>query len=189
MPRRRRHFPPNAVLHVVNRGVERRQLFATPKDYGRFLRLLDVALADNPVRLVAYALMPNHWHLVLRAPDPNDLSQFMHRLTWRHAAVFRKATQSTGLGHVYQGRYRAHLIDTERRYLVAVRYVEANPLRAGLVERAEEWRWSSLHERLHGIRRIVDGPVPLPRPRDWAAIVNGVEQGVLGPAADEEVWP
>jgi putative transposase len=133
--------------------------------------------------------MPNHWHLLVQAPSPGELSQFMHRVTWRHAAEVRKSTQSMGLGHLYQGRYRAHLVETERRYLVALRYVEANPVRAGLVAKAEDWRWSSLRERLREARRIVDGPVALPYPRDWVDIVNGIDRANVMPEPEDEVWP
>ena len=116
--------------------------------------------------------MPNHWHFVLWPRDVAELSQFLHYLTTAHAARFRYASGTTGFGHVYQGRYRSSIVDRDARYVRTLRYVEANPLRAGFVRRAEDWPWSSLSERLGVARRIVDGPVELPRAEDWVSLVN-----------------
>lgn len=172
MPRRARAFPDNSVLHVLNRGNERRRLFADDDEYAQFLWILDRTRRHVPLDLYGYVLMPNHWHLVLRAADVPELSQFMHRLSATHAVVLRRQTGSLGLGHVYQGRYRAAVVDTNLRYARTVRYVEANPVRARLVARAEDWPWSSLRERLYGVCRLTHGPVSLPEPDRWAALVN-----------------
>lgn len=172
MPRRARAFPNDSVLHVLNRGNERRRLFADDAEYAQFLWILDRARRSVPLEIYGYVLMPNHWHLVLRAADVRELSQFMHRLSATHAVVLRRQTASLGLGHVYQGRYRAAVIDTNLRYARTVRYVEANPVRARLVARAEDWPWSSLRERLFGVCRLSRGPVSLPEADRWAALVN-----------------
>jgi putative transposase len=172
MARPLRSFDPNSVVHVVNRGNERRTLFDRPREYDEFLRLVDRALHKRPTRLLAYVLMPNHWHMVLWPVDAPHLSQFLHLLTSLHAARFRHDSGSTGLGHVYQGRFRSTVVDSDVRYARTLRYVEANPLRARLVPRAEDWPWSSLAERRSRIRRLVDGPFLLPPPAEWAAFVN-----------------
>ena len=172
MPRPLRSFDANSVVHVVNRGNERRALFDQPRDYDEFLSLLDVALLRRPTRLLAYVLMPNHWHMVLWPTSAPELSQFLHYLTSVHAVRFRYVSGSTGLGHVYQGRYRLTVVDSELRYARTLRYVEANPLRAKLVSRAEDWPWSSLAERLHRSRRVVEGPFLLPSLADWTSFVN-----------------
>ena len=172
MPRALRSFEPNSVVHVVNRGNERRWLFDQPRDYDEFLRLVDVALNRRPTRVLAYVLMPNHWHMVLWPVDALELSQFLHYLTSLHAAQFRHLTGTTGLGHVYQGRYRSRVIDSDAQYARTLRYVEANPVRAKFVRRAEDWPWSSLTERLGTLRRVVDGPLLLPTPIEWTAFVN-----------------
>jgi putative transposase len=173
MARLGRMYPKDSVLHVVNRGTERRRLFAEARDYERFQRLIWRVRRRIPVRLLAYALMPNHWHLVVWPSTPAELSQFMHRLTFLHAAGVRVRSRTVGLGHVYQGRYHAVVIDTATRYLRVMRYVEANPVRAGLVSSAEQWRWSSISERARPEgRRIVDGPFPLPALNQWLDIVN-----------------
>jgi putative transposase len=175
--RRLRVVEPDSVLHVVNRGNERRRLFDRPEDYQEFLWLVDHAAGRVPIRLLGYALMPNHWHFVLWPRDVVELSQFLHHLTTMHAARFRYVSGTIGLGHVYQGRYRSSVVDCDARYARTMRYVEANPLRAGFVTKAEDWPWSSLTERLGVARRIVDGPVQLPRAEDWVALVNAQTVG------------
>ena len=173
MARRLRTIPPDSVVHVVNRGNERRRLFDRPRDYDDFLWLIDHAAGRVSIRLLGYVVMPNHWHLVLWPRDVAELSQFLHCLTTSHAARFRYATATMGLGHVYQGRYRSSVVDGDIRFFRTLRYVEANPVRANLVRRAEDWPWSSFRERLSVAQRIVDGPVALPCPEDWARFVNG----------------
>jgi putative transposase len=157
---------------VVNRGVERRRLFSVPSDYEEFLRLIDRTSNRIPMRLLCYVLMPNHWHLVLWPATSAELSQFLHYLTALHAARFRHLSRTTGFGHVYQGRFRVSVVSADLRYAHTIRYVEANPLRAALVDRAEDWPWSSLSERLGAVRRIVDGPVALAPTDAWLTIVN-----------------
>jgi putative transposase len=179
MPRRHRVFPDHSVLHVINRGNERRHLFAQAADYDTFLRLVDRTKRRTPIRLLAYVLMPNHWHLVVWPTTCEQLSQFMHDLTGLHALRLRHDTGTAGLGHVYQDRFRAHVIEQDVRYVRTIRYVEANPVRAGLVASAEEWRWSSLRERVSGRRRLDDGPVSLPMPEEWAAFVNAPSASVF----------
>jgi len=172
MPRPPRSYADDAVLHVVNRGNDRRRLFAADRDYAAFVGLMAWAQSRAALRVLAYALMPNHWHLVLWPRAPSELSQFMRDVTGAHAAILRTESGTKGAGHVYQDRYHAFVVDSDLRYHRTLRYVEANPVRAGLVLRAQQWRWSSLQERLWEPRLISDGPVPLPPPDHWAALVN-----------------
>ena len=172
MPRALRSYDNDAVLHVVNRGNDRRQLFAGKRDYGAFLGLMAWAQSRTSLKLLAYVLMPNHWHVVAWPQSPGQLSRFMHDLTGAHAALLRTETGTKGTGHIYQDRYHAFVVDSEVRYYRTLRYVEANPVRAALVSRAEQWRWSSLQERLWDRRLTTEGPVPLPPAEEWATLVN-----------------
>lgn len=172
MPRALRSYDNDTVLHVVNRGNDRRQLFAGERDYEAFLGLVAWAQARASLKLLAYVLMPNHWHFVALPHSPAQLSRFMHDLTGAHAAIIRTETGTKGTGHIYQDRYHACVVDSDVRYYRTLRYVEANPVRAGLTRRAEQWRWSSLQERLWGTRLVSDGPVRLPPPEEWATLVN-----------------
>jgi putative transposase len=171
MPRPRRNAPPDAVLHVVNRGNDRKLLFANPQEYDDFLTLLVEVRERCPLRTLAYCLMPNHWHLVVWPSAAGEVSAFCHRLCCVHSIRHRRDGGTIGEGHVYQDRYRSFEVRSERQYYQVMSYVEGNALRAGLVQRAEAWPWSSLHERAGASVRLLDAG-PLPLPADWIALVN-----------------
>jgi putative transposase len=172
MPRVPRTSANRSIVHVVNRGNDRRRLFAFNGDYESFLAILASTQRRVGLRLLGYVVMPNHWHLVAWPDSVPQLSRFMQRVTSAHAAIVRTHSHSIGQGHVYQGRYHATAVTDDVQLFRTLRYVEANPVRAGLVGRAEFWRWSSLDERLGSPRLIVDPPVPLPPVATWLDLVN-----------------
>ncbi|MEZ5420472.1 MAG: transposase [Vicinamibacterales bacterium] len=172
MPRPCRHAIGRSIVHVVNRGNDRRRLFAFRGDYDAFAGILAATQRREGLRLLGYVVMPNHWHLVAWPASVAQLSRFMQRVTSAHAAIVRTHSHSIGHGHIYQGRYHATSVDTDLQLVRTLRYVEANPVRAGLVTRAEFWRWSSLDERLGTPRLISDPPVPLPPVESWLDLVN-----------------
>ena len=161
MPRSRRNIPPDSILHVINRGNDRRTLFRDASEYEEFLGLLRHAAGREPLRLLGYVLMPNHWHLVVWPESGTQLSRYLHLVATVHAARWRRRVGRTGEGHVYQDRYHAFMIESERQFFNVLRYVEANPIRAGLVTRSVEWPWSSLAERLVGPAGLLT-PSPVP---------------------------
>lgn len=171
MPRSHRVVPPGCALHVVNRGNDRRNIFPEPVDYAAFLVLLREAKERFEVRLFAYCLMPNHFHLVVSAHDRHSLSAYMHFIERSHACDLRAIARTKGYGHVFQRRYWSKVIEGDGHLLCALRYVEANPLRARLVERAERWEWSSLFERQSGERDLLHR-LPHELPPGWSTIVN-----------------
>jgi putative transposase len=155
--------------HVLNRGNARGEVFHKQDDYAAFLRLLPLAGERLPVRVLAFCLMPNHFHLVLWPHADGDLGRFMQWLLTCHVRRYHRHYDSSG--HVWQGRFKAFPIQQDEHLLAVLRYVERNPLRACLVERAQDWTWSSLHERLAGPSELLhSGPVALPR--NWVALVN-----------------
>ncbi|MFH1745607.1 MAG: transposase [Planctomycetota bacterium] len=183
MPRTARIQPGGVVFHVLNRGNNRAKLFFTDGDYAAFERVLAETLEHVPLRLLAYCLMPNHWHLLLWPRRDGQLGGFMQRLTTTHARRWRSARRRVGEGHVYQGTYKSFPVQDDMHLLAVGRYVERNALRSGLVARAETWRWCSLWRRRHpGV--TADVPLlsawPLPPPRNWVQRVNQ-------PETDEEV--
>jgi putative transposase len=171
VPRRPAAGTAGVVFHVVNRAIEGQLLFRDFGEYLAFLRLLARALERVPTRLLAYCLMPNHWHLVLWPTADGELTAFVRWLTAIHARNLHRWRGSEGRGAVYQSRFRASAVDTERYFYTAVRYVERNPIRGGLVARAEEWLWSSASPTtaLQGIHLTT---WPLTRPLGWSSFLN-----------------
>ena len=173
MPRRQLAGTAGIVFHVINRGVRRSRLFDSPTDYYRFLVLLGQAQRRTGMRCLCYCLMPNHFHLVLWPGRDGQLSQCMFWLLTKHARLVHARRGTRGTGHVYQGRFHAIPVATDEYFLRLCRYVERNPLRADLVDRAERWPWSSLAQRA-GLRRPVGlTNWPVAPPADWLDLVNG----------------
>ncbi|MFO0948709.1 MAG: transposase [Planctomycetota bacterium] len=162
------------VFHVLNRGVGRMQLFSKPGDYLAFEELLGETRALRPMRICAYVLMPNHWHLVLWPKEDGQLASFMQMLTTRHVRRWQLHRGKVGYGHVYQSRYKSFPVQRDRHFYQVARYVERNPLRAGLVDRAEAWQWSSLWRRAHSKpdAPVLLDPWPVEYPSDWLTIVH-----------------
>ena len=144
MPRRARATSPDSVYHVLNRASKRLTLFSEASDYSAFEAILFELVHDTGMRLLSYCIMPNHWHLVLWPKNISEMSDFMRRLTATHALRWHAFHKTGGTGPVYQGRYKAIPVQQDSHFFHLCRYVERNPLRAGLVLRAEDWTWSSL---------------------------------------------
>ena len=136
MPRTARVAPGGMVFHVLNRGVARMQLFEKAADYQAFEQVLRDTLDQSPMRICAYAVMPNHWHLLLWPECDGELASFMQRLTITHVRRWQEHRGYAGLGHVYQGRYKSFPVESDEHFWVVARYVERNALRANLVLRA-----------------------------------------------------
>src|SRR5436190_718858 len=143
MPRTGRAAVGGVCYHVLNRGNARRTIFHKPADFDAFVQAARRASDLVPMRVLAWCLMPNHFHLVLWPEADPDLSRWMHRLMNTHVRRYHRHYH--GSGHVWRGRFKAFPIEADEHLLTVLRYVERNPLRAGLVERAELWPWSSLH--------------------------------------------
>ena len=125
----------------------------------------------HPVRILSYCLMSNHWHFLVWPMEDGALSDFMHLLTGKHALGRRRTTKTVGEGAVYKSRFWDVPMLDHLHLLAAWRYIERNPVEAGLVARAEEWRWSSACQTRGEDALSLDlGPVP--RSNNWLDIVN-----------------
>ncbi len=171
MPRTARAAVANMAYHVINRGNAKATVFHDDDDFAAFVRLIGEASERIAMRLAAYCVMPNHFHLVLWPPDDEGLSAWMQWLMTAH--VRRHHRRHATSGHVWQGRFKAFPIQRDDHLLTVVRYVERNPLRAGLVARAEDWRWSSLAAAPPAGAPKRHCPVPLPA--NWRAVVGRAE--------------
>jgi len=178
MPRTLRAVEGGGYYHVLNRGNGRRRIFHKPADYDAFLRVLAEALDRFPgVKLLAFCLMPNHWHLIVHPKSDQDLPAFMRWLMVTHVRRHHEAHGTRGGGHLYQGRYKSFPIRVDEHFLIACRYVEANAIRAGLVERARDWRWSSFLSRVSNgapewPEKVKLTPWPLDCPANWESLVQ-----------------
>jgi putative transposase len=170
MPRTARASQANYCYHALNRGNGRAEVFHKPEDYRAFVGLIEEARGRVPMRVVGYCLMPNHFHLVLWPRGDGDLSRWMQWLLTAHVRRYHRHYHTSG--HVWQGRFKAFPIQEDDHLLTALRYVERNPVRAGLVARAEDWPWSSLPAVAAGAPPGWLDPGPIPRGREWVAGVN-----------------
>ena len=180
MPRRLRMDLGNIVYHVLNRRVSRMAMFDKGEDYAAFEKALDEAYRKVPMRVLAYCLMPNHWHLVLWPRYDGHLARYMQWLTTTHMRRWHAHHDTRGTGPLYQGRYKSFPVQEDQHFLTVCRYVERNALRANLVKRSEDWPWSSMSrrgrkKRCEWLLPIKDWPVETPR--SWTAFVNRPETG------------
>ncbi len=180
MPRRLRVSSGGYAYHVLNRAVGRMRIFGKQRDFEAFEEVLADARACLPMRVLAWCVLPNHWHFVLWPRKDGDLSEFMRWLTVTHTQRWHASHHTAGTGPLYQGRFKSFPIQEDDHLLAVLRYVERNPLRANLVKDAEAWRWCSLWHRVQGnTARLLDaGPVTLPR---------GWRQHVQSPQTDAEL--
>src|SRR5262245_59334795 len=141
MPRTARASVGGICYHVLNRGNNRRKVFHKPADFDAFVNVLREAAEAIPIRVLGYCLMPNHFHLVLWPHEDGDLGRALQWISTAHARRYHKHYHSSG--HVWQGRFKAFPIEEDDYLLAVLRYVERNPVRAELVEQAQDWGWSS----------------------------------------------
>jgi putative transposase len=189
MPRAPRVAVGGEVYHALNRANARLPLFDGDPAYEQFQQVLAEAHQRVAMRTLSYCILPNHWHLVLWPRGDGDLSEFMRWLGVTHTQRWHASRGSAGSGHIYQGRFKsfpvqrraatrdragAGVLETGNPVLAVCRYVERNALRAGLVRRAENWRWSSLWTRIGGQpqqQALLTEP-PDGWPDDWLELVN-----------------
>lgn len=149
MPRIPRSDQPGDVVHITNRGVERRNIFLDDRDRRFFQACLREAFDKHGVRLLSDCLMPNHYHL-LAAPSATPIGKAMHLLQTTYAHRFNYWYGRNG--HLFQDRFHTVPVRNLRQLVVTAVYINENPLRAGLVKSPEQWQWSS-HREILGAHR------------------------------------
>jgi len=176
MPRQARVAVKDVVYHVINRANGRAQIFEKDADYQHFESLMQDAQELANMRILAYCIMPNHWHLILHPCTDTNLAEFMSWLTTTHVRQYRSRTKSVGYGHLYQDRYKSFPVETNEYCTALIRYVEQNPLRAGLTKKAEDWQWSSLWRRERGSieQKKLLAELPIDLPSNYLASVNDI---------------
>lgn len=163
------------VYHVLNRANGRLRIFRKYDDFLAFEQILAEAIGQFDMRLCGYCIMNDHWHLLLWPRRAGDLSDFMRWLTLTHTQRYHASHRTSGIGHLYQGRFKSFPVQDDGHYLTILRYIEASPLRAGLVKSAGDWDWSSLAIRkgAESFFELSKGPMKLPA--RWEKLVNKLQ--------------
>ncbi|MDH3374183.1 MAG: transposase [Gammaproteobacteria bacterium] len=170
MPRTARASKGGICYHVINRGNARCTVYHNSCDYDSFTRLMIKACSRMPMRILAYCLMPNHFHLVLWPYGDGDMSRWMHWLLTSHVRRYHRLHGTSG--RIWQGRFKAFPIQQDRHLLTVMRYVERNPVRANLVESAIDWHWSSLVHQDNAMSRTLLSETPVTKPPGWNRFVD-----------------
>ena len=186
MPRPLRPIEEGLIYHVMSRGNNRQPVFLKSGDFEAFLETLTELKQRRPYALYGYCLLNNHFHLLIR-PLRASISRIMQSLLVSHTQRYHKHYRSGG--HVWQGRFKSPVIQDDEHLLTVLRYIEANPLRAAIVERAEDYPWSSYPA--HGLgaaNELIDrlapyeelSPYSAVRQRNWAkAVHQPIEEKLL----------
>jgi len=172
MPRHARISPDGFVHHVINRGDHRETIFHKPPDFAAFLALMTEAACQIRMRILAYCIMRNHFHFLLWPRQGSDLSAYMQLLMNLHIQRYLKHYPPASRGHIYQGRYRNVIVQNGAGLLTVARYIEANPIAAGLVRRAEDYKWSSASRLASRPGRPALEPGVIDRSKEWRRFVN-----------------
>jgi len=169
MPRTARSLPGDVCFHVMSRGNGGARVFHAQQDYEEFTKLIRLASDRLPMRVYAWCLMPNHFHFAVRPYGNGDLSRWMHWLLTSHVQRHRKRHGTTG--RIWQGRFKAPPVQEDHHLLTVMRYIERNPVAAGLVGCAEDWPWSSGKFRCDRPDGITTAS-PIDLHPDWMERVN-----------------
>ncbi len=170
MPRIHRYLADGYFYHVINRGNGKQKIFHKDQDFAVFIQIMKEAKKHFSIDIFAYCLIPNHFHMVLMPNQPDHLSMWMHWLMSTHANRYRQHYKTTG--HLWQGRFKSFIIQNDEHLITVLRYVEANPLRAGLVFSAKDWLWSSLRERIDERTETIISDLPFELSSDWIKFVD-----------------
>lgn len=175
MPRRLRDFVPGFSYHVTQRGNRKSTIFIDDTDRRVYRKLLIENCAAQRVRIWAYSLMDNHVHHIAIGDEDRSISRAFQRIHGSFALYFN--TRHVKTGHLWQGRFKACVLD-EPHLWNAVRYVERNPVRAGIVARAEDYEWSSAAAHC-GLREdpVLGRGLPfISEIQDWSAWLSECER-------------
>lgn len=141
MPRQARIIPPEGFLHVISRGNNRRKLFLVKNDFRIYYMLLNKLKEEESIRIYHYCLMSNHVHLLAGVGESSNISRFMKRLGLKYFYHYRKKHNYTG--HLWQDRFKSKIIERDEYLMQCGKYIELNPIRAGIVKIAEDYPYSS----------------------------------------------
>jgi putative transposase len=168
MPRKPRFFLPNIPVHVVVRGNARQVVFVEDSDKQAYLGWLKEASEKEKVSIHAYVLMDNHVHILLSTNEPRHISRVMQHIGRKYVPYFNHKYGKSGT--LWEGRFKGSMIESEQYLLCCYRYIELNPVRANMVKKPEEWKWSSYACNAYGENN------PLIRPHEVYLAIDKDEE-------------
>ena len=139
---------PNQPLHIMHRGNNRQDIFENEEDMARILSDIKESLGKANCYLHAYVIMTNHLHLLVTPKDKDELTVFMQSMTNRYVRYFNAGRKRTGT--IWEGRFKSCLVDSDNYLFTLYKYIEMNPVKAGMVEDIQEYPWSSYHHNALG---------------------------------------
>jgi putative transposase len=153
MARLPRIVVPNQPLHIMHRGNNRQDIFESDEDMTRIKEDISVSLDKTECSLHAYVIMTNHLHLLISPKDKAHLAKFMQSLANRYVRYFN--VQRSRTGTIWEGRFKSCLVDSDQYLFRLYKYIEMNPVRAGIVESASDYGWSSYHHNALGEKDVL----------------------------------
>jgi putative transposase len=170
MPRVARCLVDGAIYHILNRGNAKQEIYFDDQDYSHFLESTIQSKRQYNITVYAYCLMPNHYHFIVQAEVSSHIGQWIQLIMNKYNAYFRKKYKS--IGHIWQNRFKNFIIQNEDHLTVVMRYVERNPVEAGLTMSSFAWRWSSHQERHLNSKLSLCDQKNIPLPKDWTDYVD-----------------
>ena len=153
MPRRSRQISGSGIYHVVMRGINRQTIFEDEEDNDRLIETLRKCRDTSGYRLLAYCLMGNHFHLLLKT-EAEDLAQIIKRVAGSYVYWYNLKYRRTG--HLFQDRFKSEAVENDRYFIAVLRYIHQNPVKAGLCDKAEEYKYSSCGDYNSGSSGLLD---------------------------------
>ena len=159
MPRQARVIPEIGYLHVISRGNNKRKVFRYERDKKKYYQHLKGCKYEDKVSILHYCIMSNHVHLLIEVNQKSNLSRFMQRVNLKYVYYHRK--RYSYCGHVWQDRFQGKIIDEEGYFIRCGKYIELNPVRAGIVFSPEQYQFSSYHYYAFGQKDLLITQNPL----------------------------
>ncbi|RQD76946.1 MAG: transposase, partial [Candidatus Syntrophonatronum acetioxidans] len=153
MPRSSREKSQTGIYHVMLRGIDKRDIFLTQNDNKKFLHYIELAKEKSEIFLLAYCLMSNHVHMLLKE-GKEEIGNFIRRVAVGYAQYYNRNHGRTG--HLFQNRYQSEPVNDDKYLLVVFRYIHQNPLKAGIVKNIGDYKWSSYNDYLNNKKGITD---------------------------------
>ncbi len=155
MPRKARKRSASGIYHIVTRGINRQDIFHEDEDYRHYLQILKQIKREDKCEIYGYCLMTNHVHLLIKEEN-EDISKIMKRIGVKYAGWYNWKYERSG--HVFQGRFKSECVEDENYLLTVIRYIHANPVKAGIVKKSEDYYWSSCSRYYKGRKNTLVNP-------------------------------